>query len=413
MIKLKIFPKRMRYLLIPGNNSLSHVAKCLAIREVLLGKGHETLIAVNQKHAQFLKKIEMDHYVLPDIQEIDMSPFPTTAWFKQPMRIIDCIKKEAALLESYKPNRVLGVFRFTSKASAQLTGIPYDSLICGCMLPQSTEVLGFSENEAGIKIQIENLKGFYQYAGTKMSIALASLGLSKISDIRCMLKGDRTFLWDFPEFLPVEKEISIIHVGPIKWNRWPHDPIDINKLFNGTRPLAILTFGTCTISILIAKRIITLLLELGYNVLIAAGGQEELLTIMPDEPRVTALNFAPLQNLFPHSAMVVCHGGQMTVFDALYNKIPVVVMPFQPEQAHNGVCLERIGCGCRLVPPQPFRQNPWVFIDALNRMSDYEIKSKVTNLVNNPQTAIRLAEVKEVLDRYNGPKALAAMLEVG
>lgn len=134
---------------------------------------------------------------------------------------------------------------------------------------------------------------------------------------------------------------------------------------------------------------------------------------MPDEPRVTALNFAPLQNLFPHSAMVVCHGGQMTVFDALYNKIPVVVMPFQPEQAHNGVCLERIGCGCRLVPPQPFQQNPWVFIDALNRMSDYEIKSKITNLVNNPQTAIRLAEVKEVLDRYNGPKALAAMLEVG
>jgi hypothetical protein len=44
----------MRCLLIPGNNSLSHVAKCLAIRELLInrGKGHVVLIAVTQKNSQ-------------------------------------------------------------------------------------------------------------------------------------------------------------------------------------------------------------------------------------------------------------------------------------------------------------------------------------------------------------------------
>ena len=102
----------------------------------------------------------------------------------------------------------------------------------------------------------------------------------------------------------------------------------------------------------------------------------------------------------------------MTVFDALANNTPIVVMPFQPEQAHNGVCLERLGCGCRLVAPQPFRQNPWAYTDALDRMSDDEIKSKIKSLVNNPQTPIRLAEVKEIINRYNGAEALAALLEV-
>ncbi len=403
----------MRYLLIPGNNSLSHVAKCLAIGEVLLSKGHETLVAVNQKHAQFLKKIDVDHLVLPDIQEIDMSPFPTTAWFKQPMRIIDCIKKEAALLASYRPDRVLGVFRFTSKASAQLAGIPYDSLICGCMLPKSPEVLGFSKNEAGIALQIENLKGFYQYAGLKMSIALNSLGLSKISDIRYMLKGDRTFLWDIPEFAAIRKEKNIIHVGPVFWDHWPHDRMPKNTISSDKHPLAVLTFGTCTMSVPAAKRIVGILLDLGYYVIIVAGGQKGLLKIMPQHPRVTTINFVPLRKIFPHSSLVICHGGQMTVFDALSNNTPIVVMPFQPEQAHNGVCLERLGCGCRLIPPQPFRQNPWVFTDALNAMSDDEIKSKIKNLVNNPQTASRLAEIKEILDRYNGADTLAAMLEVG
>ena len=402
----------MRYLLIPENNSLSHVAKCLVIREALVSRGHEALIAASQKHSQFLQKIGVDNHVLCDIQEIDDAPMPTTAWFKHPRRVVDCINTEVAFLKKYKPHRVLGVFRFTSKASAQLSGIPYDSLICGCMLPNSQEVLGFAENEAGLDLQHRNLQGFYQYAGAKLSLALTSLGIEQISDIRSMLTGDRTFLWDFPEFLPIEADPNIIHVGPILWDAWPHDAIDLDGFVHSENPLAIVTFGTDKLSVMFVKRILRLLLDLGYNIFIAGGGQQGLQAIMPAEPRVTACKFAPLSKLFLHASLVICHGGQMTVFEALYNRVPVVVMPFQPEQAHNGVCLERLGCGCRLVPPQPFRQNPWVYTEALNGMRDDEIKAKITNLVSNPQTALRLTEVKEALDRYNGADTLAAMLEV-
>ena len=101
----------------------------------------------------------------------------------------------------------------------------------------------------------------------------------------------------------------------------------------------------------------------------------------------------------------------MTVFDALYHKIPVVVMPFQPEQAHSGVCLERLGCGCRLIPPRPFRQNPGVYTDALNRMSDTEIKAKICLLTDAPQTGERLAAVKQLLEGYHGAETVARLLE--
>ena len=86
-------------------------------------------------------------------------------------------------------------------------------------------------------------------------------------------------------------------------------------------------------------------------------------------------------------------------------------MPFQPEQAHNGVCLERLGCGCRLIPPQPFRQNPRVYTEALNGMSDTEIKSKISLLTDAPQTGERLAEVKQLLEGYNGAETVAKLLE--
>jgi hypothetical protein len=45
-------------------------------------------------------------------------------------------------------------------------------------------------------------------------------------------------------------------------------------------------------------------------------------------------------------------------------------------------------------------------------MSDDEIKSKISNLVDHPQTAVRLTRIKEILDRYKGAETLAAMLEV-
>ncbi|MBI4839439.1 MAG: glycosyl transferase [Nitrospirae bacterium] len=307
----------------------------------------------------------------------------------------------------------MGIFRFTIKASAQIAGIPYDSLACGCMIPDSQEVLGFVNGERGREAQQIILNGFYRYAAIKTSMALAAFGLEEISDIRYMLKGKRTFLWDFPEFLSLSPKKDIIHVGPILWKHWPYDKINIANLNSGKHPLAVVAFGTCAPHIVVIKRITRILLELGFEIILAAGGQKEILNIMPDEPLVTACNFAPFYKIIPLASLIVSHGGQMTVFEALQNKVPVLVMPSQPEQAHSGACLERIGCGRRLVAPQLFQGNPDVFIEALARMSDNEIKSVITGLVNNPQTTKCLAGIKKVIKQYKGVEKLATMLEAG
>lgn len=400
------------FLLVPGNNSLSHIAKCLAIKEALALRGHEALIAVSRGKSRFLKNMNIEHCVLPDIQENDEAGLPTVEWFRQPERIIDCINAEIELLKKYRPHRVLGVFRYTLKASAQIVGIPYDSLTCGCMIPDSREVLGFASNEPGIETQQIILTGFYRYAGAKINVALKSFGLAEITDIGFMLKGERTFLWDFPEFMPLSVKPDIIHVGPVFWNHWPYDNIDTASIVDGRYPLAIIAFGTCMAPCVgTVKRLMQMLLDLGYKVLLAAGGQKEFLNIMPHENRVITHTFVPLHKLFPYTSLLISHGGQMTVFEALHNKIPILVMPFQPEQAHNGVCLERVGCGSRLIPPQIFQGNSSVYIDALNRMTDNQIKSIISGLVNNPQTEKRLTDMEKIIKQYRGVEKLADMLE--
>ena len=46
-----------RFLLEPCNNTLSHVAKCLALREALEACGHEVFLAVSVARAAFLERI--------------------------------------------------------------------------------------------------------------------------------------------------------------------------------------------------------------------------------------------------------------------------------------------------------------------------------------------------------------------
>ncbi|MGE5385750.1 MAG: glycosyl transferase, partial [Betaproteobacteria bacterium] len=102
-----------RFLLHPCNNTLSHVAKCLALREVLQSRGHEVLLSVSAGRAAFLERIgEKDYFVLPDIQEADGAPIPGFCWFR-PERVEACVQAEVKLLRELRPDAVLGVFRFT------------------------------------------------------------------------------------------------------------------------------------------------------------------------------------------------------------------------------------------------------------------------------------------------------------
>lgn len=401
-----------KYLLIPGNNSLSHVVKCLAVSDALIARGHEVRVAVSRKHSRFLRKLSIEHTVLPDIQETDESGFPSVEWFRQPQLIVDCITTEVDLLRSFRPDRVLGVFRFTLKSSALIAGVPYDSLICGCMIPDSPEVLGFADNEPGGSVQKIIFDGFFQYAGSKVGAALGAFGLPKSNgDIRHLLKGERTFLWDFPEFMPLPKRPDLIHVGPLSWQGWPYDSVDAKAVSREGGPLVVIAFGTCTVCLPVVKRLTRILVDMGYRVLLAAGGQTEFLDIMPNEPRFTACAFAPLHSILPHASLLVTHGGQMTVFEALQHKVPVLVMPFQPEQSHNGYCLERMGCGRRLVSSQSFQGNPKVYMDAFDRMTDNEIVSRINELVKHPLIAGRLAEAGRVIGRYGGVETIADSLE--
>jgi UDP:flavonoid glycosyltransferase YjiC (YdhE family) len=262
------------------------------------------------------------------------------------------------------------------------------------------------------KLLANFLNNFFRYAGAKTSRVLKRFGLQEIDDIRFTLKGNRTFLWDFPEFMPIQTSPNTVHVGPINLHHWPYDMANIEKALDTQYPIAVVSFGTCVTDRGVVLRIVRLLVELGFHVIVAAGGQSPMFNIELAHPQVTVVNFAPLNELFPYASLLVTHGGQMTIFEALQNKVPVCVMPFQPEQAHNGVCLERIGCGCRLIPPTFFTGLVDDYISSFIRLTDQAIKMKIDSLIGSAKTKESLSKTKSIIERYHGADSIVEFLEV-
>jgi UDP:flavonoid glycosyltransferase YjiC (YdhE family) len=399
----------MRFLLLANNNSLSHLAKCLALRKKLVARGHEVLVAVGVRNVPFLERFHILYVVLPDIQEADGFSAPTFGWFR-PQWFEACVRAEAELLREMRPDRVLGVFRFTGPISAALAGVPYDSLICGCMIPQCTEVLGFAEGETGRREQAEYLAFFRHSCASRINTTLKRLNLPPIVDLLELLLGDRTFLWDFPEFLPLEHTTTIYHVGPIWWQDWPRQDTPIDRIRSLKPPVALVSFGTTGVSYTMIARPVQILLDLGWSVVIAAGGHIQLLDNLPQEDRLIAMEFVSLNEVLTSVNLVLCHGGQGVVFESLKHRVPILVLPTQPEQSHNGLCLERLGCGRRIFPARPYRGLP-VHLEDSATMTHKTLEIAIASLLEDPQTSGHLDRMSQIIQRYDGGGALVGRME--
>jgi UDP:flavonoid glycosyltransferase YjiC (YdhE family) len=398
----------MRFLLLPASNTLSHLAKCLALRDVLLARGHEVHLAVTRGRSAFLRRLGVPHELVPDLQEADGAAAPTFAWFR-PARFEGCVRAELALIRRLRPDRVLGVFRFTGAVAARLAGVPYDALVCGCMTPACDETLGFAPGEEGEALQAEALAFFRRAAAARVAPALARLGLPAATDAWELLLGDRTFLWDTPEFQPLRPREGLLHVGPVTWSGWPTDGSALERLAALRPPLAVVALGTGGGHDRVAARLVELLLRLDFSVAVAGGGGAP--GPAAAGARVAHFDFLPVEAALERAAVVACHGGQGIVLEALRQRVPLLVMPFQPEQAQNGRCLERLGCGLRLEHGAPAHPDAPRTEDAFLARPVETLARRVARFLGDPGGFARRAAAARMLARCGGVAALAAGLE--
>ncbi len=397
----------MRFLLLTATNTLSHLAKSLALRDALRARGHEVHVTASAGRSEFLRRLGVPHEVLPDVVEADGGASPSFAWFRAE-RFEACVRAEAELLRRLRPDRALGIFRFTGAISARLAGVPYDALVCGCMTPACEEPLGFAPGEPGAAAQAEAIAFFRRSAARRAAPALARLGAPPVEDAWALLLGERTYLWDTPEFQPLRPDPSLVHVGPLGWSGWPIDARARERLAALPAPLALVSFGTGGGHAAVAARLSGALARMGFSVAVAGalpaqGG--------PGAPRIARFDLLPVEEALERAAVVACHGGQGIAFEALQHRVPIAVVPFQPEQAQNGRCLERLGCGVRLEHGAVALPGAQSAEAAFLARGEADIEARLAALCADPAGPARRAAAAERVGRSGGVAALVAGLE--
>jgi MGT family glycosyltransferase len=170
-------------------------------------------------------------------------------------------------------------------------------------------------------------------------------GLPPVRTIYDLIEGDVTLLADIPEFMPVVSATppSFRYVGPILWDADLPAPRWLPAL-DPERPTLYFTMGS-TGDTQFFHEAIRVFGGTEYQVLITTGGLADLGRV-PDN--VFVEKYAPGQPLLRASDVVISHGGNGTVYQALSCGVPVIGFPTHFDQETNLQRVCALGVGRRM-----------------------------------------------------------------
>ena len=134
---------------------------------------------------------------------------------------------------------------------------------------------------------------------------------------------------------------------------------------------------------------------LGRRALLLIGHQRN----MPEYPLpegVAAFEYAPFEQVFPRSAVIVHSGGIGTTGQALKSGRPQLVIPHAHDQFDNAARVVRVGCARSLARP---------------RYNATSATKELANLLDDAQYASRAAEIGLRVETENGAAAAADAIQ--
>jgi UDP:flavonoid glycosyltransferase YjiC (YdhE family) len=88
------------------------------------------------------------------------------------------------------------------------------------------------------------------------------------------------------------------------------------------------------------------------RVLVTVGRDRDPRDLGELPPNVHAARWVPQDDVIPHAAAMVCHGGSGTVRGGLVGGVPMAVVPLFADQPHNARRIEALGAGIAVEPDE-------------------------------------------------------------
>lgn len=337
--------KRRTVLLLPEGNYLSHVSRLLVIGRNLRAEGLRVVFACGGRFAPMVKRYGFScHPLLTSGTPGQMERARKYGCYYDNTLVRAYVDAELECMSRIRPDLVVSDMRPTTGISTELLGIDHCALV-------NTYLTRFDASplEPPRTMPLARMLGRSLYPGARTALLRMAArpfnrerrrwGLAPWRDVLDALLGRTlTLLADHPDFFPVRALPSNIAViGPILWQPDAAGSPGLPALDPST-PVLYFSCGSTGRAGLLGHLVDALG---GMPIQVIVGGSAD--QLLP--ARFHALPMAPGIDMARRSDLVVCHGGNGTVYQALSAGRPVVAVPRFYEQEFNVHRIEQLGLG--------------------------------------------------------------------
>ena len=320
------------------------------------------------------------------------------------------VQADLSIYRDVQPDVVLSDGRFTAPISTQLANLKHAAIVNVSSTEYRAhpyvplldwipaEVVG-RDAPLWKRIELLNIRlemAIFDNAMRVFKRLSKRLGLKlPITATNCLTGKDMTLLADVPEYFPARNLPPNYHyIGPLTLRTdmeppawWPP------KRRNGR--LVYLTMGTTGIGEFFYD-VYEMLQNADFTAVVTTGAQVEDLKNI--EGVVYLEKFMDGDLIMENCDLVVCHGGNGTIYQALQHGKPVIGIPTIPDQKFNMRRVESLGVGLT-VAWKDFASNPEVLMEAIQRVLE---KKRFT------QNAVKM---KSIIAGYDSQKLGADIIE--
>jgi UDP:flavonoid glycosyltransferase YjiC (YdhE family) len=253
-------------------------------------------------------------------------------------------------INEYEPDLILGDTAFTLKMAAEATKTRYASLLNGYMTKYYMYNRGVSRNHPGYKYSKMMPSTVFEIISREIEhLSLTQIhepyrnirelrGLTRTSYLLDELEGDLNLVCDLPNLYPLkDPPQNYRNIGPLYYSI-NDDEEDARKFLGDEGPRILVTTGSTGNS--------EYFKALGDSIftdykIIATGDLANQLK----GPNVFAKPFLQHCAVMPQIDLVICHGGNGTLYQSLAHGVPVLCHPANFEQEWNSSRVEQVGYG--------------------------------------------------------------------
>lgn len=260
------------------------------------------------------------------------------------------VEQDLALIETERPDVVIGDFRLSLSVSARLRNVPYVTICDAYWSPEYPSrpplpVLSFTRFTP---IPLASLL-FRHIAPLAMRLHTLPLerlrahhGLPSLGhDLRrCYTDADLRLFANFPELFPeVEESETATFIGPISWSPAANASLE---LATAGRPLVYVTMGSSG-DIGVLGSVIEAVGSFDCDIVVSTAGRS-----VPGKVRTSStrlFDYLPGEQVCERASLVVCNGGSPTTNQALAQGVPVLGIASNMDQFLNMRAVEEFGAG--------------------------------------------------------------------